>query len=62
MNDPIPWNSEDIFEIKKSSSPEPLGQFKPNYAHSILVWRGFKLIQMKDPNLFQGEIISKWQQ
>ena len=25
-----------------SSSPEPLGQFQPNLAQSILGWRGFK--------------------
>ena len=42
-----------------SSSPEPLGQFQPKLAQSILGWRGFKFVQMKDPALFQGEIIVK---
>ena len=42
-----------------SSSPEPLSQFQPNLAQSILGWRGFKLVQMKGPALFQGEIITK---
>ena len=42
-----------------SSSPEPLGQFQPNLAQSILGWRGFKFIQMKGPALFQVEIITK---
>ena len=40
-----------------SSSPEPLGQFQPNLAQSILGWRRFKFVQMKGPVLFQGEII-----
>ena len=30
-----------------SSSPEPLGQFQPNLAQSILGWRGFKFVHMK---------------
>ena len=42
-----------------SSSPEPLGQFQPNLAQSILVWRGFKFVQTKCSALFQGEIITK---
>ena len=42
-----------------SSSPEPLGQFQPNLAQSILGWRGFKFVQMKGRALFQGEIITK---
>ena len=42
-----------------SSSPEPLGQFQPNLAQSILGWRGFKFVQMKGPALFQGEIITQ---
>ena len=32
-----------------SSSPEPLGQFKPNLAQSILGWRGFKFVQIEEP-------------
>ena len=40
-----------------SSSPEPLGQFQPNLAQSILRWRGFKFVHMKGPVLFKGEII-----
>ena len=43
-----------------SSSPEPLGQFQPNLAQSILGWRGFKFVQMKGTALFQGEIITKY--
>ena len=31
-----------------SSSPEPLGQFQPILAQSILGWRGFKFVQMKN--------------
>ena len=42
-----------------SSSPEPLGQFQPNLAQSILGWRGLKFVQMKGPAFFQGEIITK---
>ena len=42
-----------------SSSPEPLGQFQPNLAQSILGWWGFKFVQIKGPSLFQGEIITK---
>ena len=30
-----------------SYTPEPLGQFQPNLAQSILWWRGFKFAQMK---------------
>ena len=37
-----------IDEILKSSYPEPLGQFQPNLAQSILGWRGFKFVQMKN--------------
>ena len=48
-----------IDEILKSSSPEPLGQFQPNKAESILGWRRFKFVQVKDPTHFQGEIITK---
>ena len=42
-----------------SSSPEPLAQFQPNMAQSILGCRGFKIVQMKDHAHFQGEIITK---
>ena len=48
-----------IDKIKKSSSQEPLGQFQPNLAQSILGCRGLKFIQMKGPALFQEEIIMK---
>ena len=41
-----------------SFSPEPLGQFKPNIAQSILGWSRFKFIQTKGPALFHGEIIT----
>ena len=44
-----------------SSSPEPQGQFQPNSAQIILVWRWFKFVQMKGPALFQGDIIINWQ-
>ena len=42
-----------------SSSPEPLGQFQPNLAQSILGWRGFKFVQIKGHALLQREIIVK---
>ena len=42
-----------------TSSPEPLGQFQPNLAQSILGWRGIKFVQMKAPAFFKGEIITK---
>ena len=42
-----------------SSSPAPLGQFQANLAQRILGWRGFKLVQIKGPALFQREIIMK---
>ena len=32
-----------------SSSLEPLGQFQPNLAQSILGWMRFKCVQMNDP-------------
>ena len=34
-----------------SSSPEPLGQFRPNLAQCIPRWRGFKFVQMKGHTL-----------
>ena len=43
-----------------SSSPEPLGQFQPNLAQSILGWRGFTFFQIKGPALSKGQIITKW--
>ena len=49
-----------------SSSPEPLGHFLPNSAQSILGWRGFKFIQMKNPTVLQwgklrnSENIHRW--
>ena len=46
-------------KLKKSSSPEPLNQFQPNLAQSILGWQGLKFVQMKGPALFQGEINTK---
>ena len=45
--------------VISSSSQEPLGQFQPNLAQSILWWWGFKFLQMKGHALFQGEIIRK---
>ena len=42
-----------------TSSQEPLGQFQPNLAQSILGLREFNIVQMKGPALFQGEIITK---
>ena len=44
----------------KRSSPEPLGEFQPKLAQSILGLRGFKFVQMKGPAFFQGKIITKW--
>ena len=40
-----------------TSSPEPLGQFQPNLAQSILGWRRFKFLEMNGPAIFQREII-----
>ena len=48
-----------IDEIKKSFSPEPLGQIQPNSAHSITGWREFMFSQIEGIALFQGEIIIK---
>ena len=39
---------------------EPLCQFQPNLAQSILRWREFKRFQTKDKAHFQGEIITNW--
>ena len=50
-----------IDEFLKSCSQESQGQFQPNLKQSILWRRGFKFIQMKDPTLFQGEMITKKQ-
>ena len=46
-----------IYEIKKSSPPDPLCQFQRNLAQSILGWMGFKFVEIKDHTSFQGEII-----
>ena len=35
-----------------TSSPEPLGQFQPNLAQSILGWMGFKFVQINCSVLF----------
>ena len=37
-----------------SSSLEPIGQFQPNLAQSILEWRGFKIFEMKGYACFHG--------
>ena len=42
-----------------SSSPEPLGQFQPNLAQSIIGWKVYKFISMKGHTFFQGELITK---
>lgn len=44
-----------LFTVLTSS--ERLGQFQPNLAESIIGWRGFKFVQMKDHTLLKGEII-----
>ena len=38
-----------------------MGQFQPNLARIILVWRGIKFVPMKGFAPFQGEIITKLQ-
>ena len=43
----------------KNLSSQPLGQFKPNLAQSILGWRGFMLVQTKSHALLQGDTITK---
>ena len=45
---------KNINDIKKSSSPEPLGQFKPYLEQNILGWREFKFVQMKGQTLSKG--------
>ena len=47
-----------IENISKSFSPDPLGQFQPNMAQSILGFRGFMFVQMTGHALIQGEIIA----
>ena len=42
------------------SPPEPLYQFQPYLAQSILGRRGFTFFQMNGPSLFQGETITKY--
>jgi hypothetical protein len=44
-----------------TSSPEPLDQFWPNLAQSILRFRGFKVVKIKDQDLFKGEIIGNYE-
>ena len=46
----LSWKRKYIDEIRKSS-PEPLSQFQPNLAQSILRWRGFKFLQMKNQSI-----------
>ena len=41
------------------SPPEPLGQFQPKLAQSIIGWRIFNFVQMKVHALFQGKKIAK---
>ena len=45
------------------SSPEPLRQFQPNLAQSILLKREFKFVQIKGSAFLQGKIMTKihWQ-
>ena len=63
---PRPSQRVDNWEIIKinwqllKSSPEPLGQYQPNLAQSILGRRGFKFVQMKGHTLLKGEIIGKF--
>ena len=47
-----------FYEIKKSSSPEPLDQFQPKLAQSNSGQRGFKFFQMKGHVLPKSEIIT----
>ena len=53
-----PWNLC-LYIFTFSSFPEPLGQFQPIVAQSILGWREFKFVQIKGHALFKGEIITK---
>ena len=41
------WRNIKNLNLKKSSSPEPLGQFQPNLAQSILAWWVFKFVLKK---------------
>ena len=49
------WRCRKLFTVS-SSSLEPLGQFQPNLAQSILGWRG---CSNGGPAIFLGEIITK---
>ena len=46
--------------LKKIFSPEPIGQFQPNLAQSILGRWGLQFVQGKGHVLFKGEIITKY--
>ena len=68
LKDQVSFSDQNLFIVCRrcrklftfsSSSQEPLGQFQPNLAQSILGWRGFKFVQMKGHTLSQGEIIAK---
>ena len=41
------WNIKNTLTKFKKSSPEPLGQFKPNLTQSNIGWRGLKFLQVK---------------
>ena len=48
-----------INEILKSFTPEPLGQYQPNFTQSIVGEMKFKFVQMKGHAFFHGEIKTK---
>jgi hypothetical protein len=47
------------FYLKKSSFPEPDGQFQPNLGQIILKEWEFEIVQIKGQVLFKGGIITK---
>jgi hypothetical protein len=44
-----------VYIEKKSTSPEPAGQFQSNLIHIILGYREFQIIQIKDHPLPKGD-------
>ena len=51
------------FSHRIFSRATPQCQFQPNLAQSIIGWKGFEFVQLKDQAFFQGEMIAKlhWQ-
>ena len=54
-----PFKRGDTLIARIQTTPEPLGQFQPNLAHSFYGWGEIKSVQMKGHALCQEEIIAK---